>query len=110
MPPATNEWVVAEVVAGALQQLRLGDTDPDMQRIEECAETAVSHVDHEVDRELPGPVTASMFTAAVQATVEYYTRPANSFDAFAFAMQTGTDPRANIRATVAPDKERWGIA
>ena len=108
--PATSEWDEDEIVAAVVQQLRLSEADADLERIQRSVSAACIHVDHEVDRAEPGPVTATMFAAAVMFAVQDYTWPANAFDSYALGMQVGGDPRANIRSMLAADKEQWPVA
>ena len=125
----------AEIVAGALEQLRVGGNDHDAGRIARKMPAACIAID--LDLELravagriayevapghvvvtfpAGLVPASILEAAVQLTVELYRRKDASFGVLnawsptGEALRISRDQLAGVDSLLAPFREGWGIA
>jgi len=115
-PPAKNNWDVDRIVGRSLEGLRLGADDPDVPRVHDATQTACDLIDAEVDHAEPTDVSYAMEAAAVQVTIEGFRRkdaPFGVVDAWSqdmVAFRISGDPLAGVRALLANDKTRWGVA
>ena len=119
-PPAqTVWWDPPMLLVNVLDQLRLRDGDVDEDWLERCVAAAGAAVNNYLDADvtpMPTPPPADVQAALEQVTIEQYRRrdagAGNPTDWSADMMVTrwgATDILANVRAQLAPYRQRFGI-
>jgi len=119
-PIVAPSWAdEADILAAALDILRLDPSDDDAARVEAVVPSAVQLVDDYLDRAddpLVGAVPQPVVDATVQVTVELYRRKDAPFgvlntwsESDIGPVRIGTDPLKGVEQMLAPYAHRYGV-
>lgn len=115
--PAPLPWELEDIVARALDVLRLDPTDADAERIELAAVEATTLIEQSLDlHESPTTIPAPVVGAAVQVTIELYRRkdaPFGVTDAWSVdgsIVRLSSDPLKGVWPSISRYRGRWGVA